>query len=132
MHNPHNHPYLLGYSRFALGANSALESSAVLLNQIYLMNKSLTLGEKLPKKISAMFDRDPEKRKPQMQAAFDAFAFITRLHACDGNLIHFIMRCVFSIQRQAAYVDKLAELCCEAPRIHFLPVKYRSKPATFP
>lgn len=65
-----------------------------------------------------------------MQAAFDASAFITRLQACDGNLKHFIMRCVFPVQGQAAYADKLADLCAGAPKLDFLPTKY-DKPATF-
>ena len=64
-----------------------------------------------------------------MQAAFDASAFITRLQACDGNLKYFIMRCVFPIQGQATYADKLASLCAGAPKLEFLPVRY-DKPAT--
>ena len=96
------------------------------------MNKTLAPGEKLSKaSVSAMFRRYQEERKPRMQAAFDASAFITRLQACDGNLMQFIMRCIFPIQGQAAYADKLANLCCGAPRIEFLPVKY-SNPATIP
>ena len=65
-----------------------------------------------------------------MQAAFDASAFITRLQACDGNLKHFIMRCIFPMQGQATYADKLASLCAGAPKLDFLPVKY-GKPAIF-
>ena len=65
-----------------------------------------------------------------MQAAFDASAFITRLQACDGNLKYFIMRCVFPIQGQAAYADKLASLCAGAPKLEFLPVRYKNH-ATF-
>lgn len=95
------------------------------------MKKSLEPGERPSKaSISAMLHRYQEERKPRMQAAFDASAFITRLQACDGNLKHFIMRCIFPVQGQAAYADKLAELCCGAPKLDFLPVKY-TKPSTF-
>jgi hypothetical protein len=66
-----------------------------------------------------------------MKVASDASALLTRLQACDGPLNHFIMRYVFPIQGQAAYADKLAELCCGAPKFDFLRVNYRL-PATFP
>jgi hypothetical protein len=77
-----------------------------------------------------MFHSYQEERKPRMQAAFDASAFITRLQACDGNLKHFIMRYVFPAQGQASYADKLAELVCGAPKLDFLPIKY-SNHSTF-
>lgn len=116
---------------FALGANCALESSTVLLNEIVKMKQTLKTGERPSKSsITAMFHRYQEERKPRMQAAFDASAFITRLQACDGNLKHFIMRCVFPVQGQAAYADKLADLCAGAPKLDFLPTKY-DKPASF-
>ena len=44
--------------------------------------------------------------------------------------MYFLMRYIFPIQGQAAYANKLAELCCGAPKLDFLPVKY-TKPATF-
>lgn len=44
--------------------------------------------------------------------------------------MHFLMRYVFPVQGQASYADKLADLCCGAPKLNFLPVKY-TKPATF-
>lgn len=65
-----------------------------------------------------------------MKVASDASALLTRLQACDGPLNHFIMRYVFPLQGQAAYADKLAELCCGAPKFDFLRVNYRL-PATF-
>jgi hypothetical protein len=116
---------------FALGANCALESSVVLLNEINRMHKGLKPGEKPSRvSISAMLHRYQQERKPRMQAAFDASAILTRLQACDGNLNHFIMRYVFPVQGQASYADKLAELCCGAPKLEFLPVSYPN-PATF-
>lgn len=65
-----------------------------------------------------------------MKVASDASALLTRLQACDGPLNHFIMRYIFPIQGQAAYADKLAELCCGAPKFEFLPVTYKL-PASF-
>ncbi|KAM5486148.1 hypothetical protein MaudMau93_005065 [Microsporum audouinii] len=116
---------------FALGANCALESSVVLVNEIYRMTKGLEPGKRPSKAaISAMFHRYQEERKPRMQIASDASAFLTRLQACDGNLNHFIMRYIFPIQGQASYADKLASLCCSAPKFDFLSVNYPN-PSTF-
>ncbi|EFQ99799.1 FAD binding domain-containing protein [Nannizzia gypsea CBS 118893] len=116
---------------FALGANCALESSVALINGINRLYKSLEPGKRPSKAaISAMFQRYQEERKPRMRIASDASALLTRLQACDGNLNHFIMRYIFPVQGQASYADKLASLCCSAPKFDFLPVNYPN-PSTF-
>ncbi|KAI0456729.1 FAD binding domain-containing protein [Xylaria acuta] len=110
---------------FALGAMCALESTVVLLNKIVRMHKTLNPGERPSKStIEALFHSYQEERKPRMQAAFDASAFITRLQAYDGNLKHFIMRCIFPVQGQATYADQLADLVSGSPKFDFLPVTY--------
>jgi hypothetical protein len=119
---------------FALGAMCALESSAVLINEIYAMHGgSLKASSgKGPSRVavSAAFQRYQEERMPRIKAAFDATALLTRMHACDGPFYWFAMRCVFPATGMKPYADALADLCSGAPKINFLPVKY-SKAATF-
>lgn len=103
----------------------ALESSAVLLNEIIAMHKALKPGTRPSRfEVTELFHRYQEERKPRMQEEFDASALITRLQAFDGPMNHLIMRYIFPIQGCEFYADKLGELCSTAPRIKSLPVRY--------
>ncbi|KAF1978068.1 FAD binding domain-containing protein [Bimuria novae-zelandiae CBS 107.79] len=116
---------------FALGAMCALESTAVLLNKIVAVHKTLEPGERPSKtEIGNLFHSYQEERKPRMQIALDASAFITRLQAYDGNLMHFMMRVMFPIPGQARYANQLAEFVSGSPKFDFLPVAY-TLPATY-
>lgn len=111
---------------FALGAMCALESATVLINGIHEMHSALKLGEHPTKSaISSMFRRYQEERMPRIKAAFDATAFLTRMHACDGPFYWFAMRCVFPTTGMKPYADSLGDLCSGAPKIKFLPIEYK-------
>lgn len=115
----------------ALGAMCAMESCAVLLNEMQIGFPNMSSGEQPSQAdISRVFEQyEAQRRMRQMQASA-ASAQLTRLHAWDGMWRRLSMRWLIPAMGQVHVANFMAEMISGSPKINFLPITYK-KTATY-
>ncbi|KUI61461.1 Zeaxanthin epoxidase, chloroplastic [Cytospora mali] len=115
----------------ALGAMCAMESCAVLLNEMQIGFPDMSSGENPSQAaIFRVFERyEAQRRRRQMEASA-ASAQLTRLQAWDGMWRRLSMRWLIPAMGQVHIANLMAEMISDSPKINFLPITYK-KTATY-
>ena len=107
------------------GANSAIESAAVLANKLYELRRTHTVGKPSDDQMKSTLKEFNNSRLQRVKSTVKEAGFLTRLQARDGVLNCFIGRYIvpYAGDFPASHASKVVRA---APKLDFLPSPSRA------
>jgi hypothetical protein len=107
----------------AFGGNSALESTAALINGLNRELKARPNQKMSKETISRIFEEYQELRRPRMKKVLNLAYQMTRLQAWDGRFMKFIQRYIVPLMGDDRVADHFADLVKGGVKLDYVPLQ---------
>ncbi|KAH0433751.1 hypothetical protein CcaCcLH18_05738 [Colletotrichum camelliae] len=107
----------------ALGGNSAMESVAVLCNQLHAMLEQQQGAKPSRATVSQVFSKYQAERHARMKEITSFSGLVTRMQAWDGWLMKFVYRWIMPLLPGSFLINSMAPLIKAAPKLDYVSLK---------